>query len=403
MFIRSSSSVLPLAGLLFASVRHGLAQTCVSYGIDFVDGGSYFINTNSTDDFTCVSQFSGCNNDVANIILSGPNDLEVYCSDVPLQPDYTSEMSTCPLEKSDMTSGEYEMTIISNNGDGDPIAYQRDFEITAGVQQTVTATPTLQYNYTTTPTVTSTSWSILTSTVVQNNTLTVTVPTATKVKTVTPKPTVVTSTTTLTRTFKTWVRTAIIVTSTTTATCTVPPRPNFPDPTWHRKPRILNSLPTGLSSPPTKREAMFAIRDALRKERREARSPDELEKREVDKRNLAKRSADVPTVTVTETTATSTTTSTITGTTSTVLDLETSSTVVTSTLPPSTVFSGYAVSTTTAPQKTFTKLQVTTSYTWTVGTITASLTKWSTVTPTASVTACKRQGGHFGGGWHPWG
>lgn len=47
-------------------------------------------------------------------------------------------MSTCPLEKSQMVTGEYEMTIISNNGDAEPIAYQRDFSITAGPQQTVT-------------------------------------------------------------------------------------------------------------------------------------------------------------------------------------------------------------------------------------------------------------------------
>lgn len=37
-----------------------------------------------------------------------------------------------------MVSGDWDITIISNNGDGDPIAYQAEFYITAGPQQTVT-------------------------------------------------------------------------------------------------------------------------------------------------------------------------------------------------------------------------------------------------------------------------
>lgn len=45
-------------------VAAGLAQddpdsTCLSYGIDFVNGNEYFINENSTADFTFVSQFNG--------------------------------------------------------------------------------------------------------------------------------------------------------------------------------------------------------------------------------------------------------------------------------------------------------------------------------------------------------
>jgi len=54
-----------------------------------------------------------------------------------MQPDFTSEMSTCPITKAEMVSGEYEMTLISDNGNDDPVAFQRDFTITAGPQQTV--------------------------------------------------------------------------------------------------------------------------------------------------------------------------------------------------------------------------------------------------------------------------
>ena len=35
------------------------SATCQAYGVDFQNGGSYFQNTLSSDDFTFVSQFSG--------------------------------------------------------------------------------------------------------------------------------------------------------------------------------------------------------------------------------------------------------------------------------------------------------------------------------------------------------
>ena len=125
--------------------------------------------------------------------------------------------------------------------------------------------------------------------------------------TVYPSPTTITATTTLTRTLKAWARTSVIVTATITADCTVPPRPWQPDPTWHRRPAIVHTLPTGLSAP-SKRDAAFAIRDALRAERRSLMARDELEGRALDKRNMAKRSVDVATTTVTETTSTATST-----------------------------------------------------------------------------------------------
>ena len=35
------------------------AQTCNAFGVDFQDGGSYFQNSLSTDDFTFVSKYEG--------------------------------------------------------------------------------------------------------------------------------------------------------------------------------------------------------------------------------------------------------------------------------------------------------------------------------------------------------
>lgn len=36
-----------------------VAQTCVSYGVDFQNGGSYFQNISSNNDFTFASIFEG--------------------------------------------------------------------------------------------------------------------------------------------------------------------------------------------------------------------------------------------------------------------------------------------------------------------------------------------------------
>lgn len=128
-------------------------STCQVYGIDFVDGGSYFINSNSTADFTTVQQFDGCNNDSASILLvQQSTEDEWECSSVETGnfqlihlllyaadfcppnsvPSNTSQLSTCPLEKDQMSSGEWTILVIGNNGDGNPFAYERDFTLTVG-------------------------------------------------------------------------------------------------------------------------------------------------------------------------------------------------------------------------------------------------------------------------------
>lgn len=100
-------------------------STCNTFGIDFVDGNTYFINTLSSDDFTCVSQFEGCNSDVADVLLVDPTGEEYLCSEIPTTPDDTSQMSTCPIEKSQMISGLWRILVLGNNGDGNPLAAER--------------------------------------------------------------------------------------------------------------------------------------------------------------------------------------------------------------------------------------------------------------------------------------
>lgn len=112
---------------------------CKSYGIDFQDKGSYFQNKSSSDDFTFVSTFEGCEDDVATNVLVDPSGDQYLCSDTPLLPKDTYQMSTCPLEKDELWSGAWSVIILSNNGDkGWPIAYQRDFSLEVAVPATTT-------------------------------------------------------------------------------------------------------------------------------------------------------------------------------------------------------------------------------------------------------------------------
>lgn len=84
-----------------------------------------------------------CEDDYATNILVDPNGDEYECSETPLQPDDTNELSTCPLDKDEMFSGAWSVIIISNNGNGTPIAYERDFNLVVGIPVTTTFIPTV--------------------------------------------------------------------------------------------------------------------------------------------------------------------------------------------------------------------------------------------------------------------
>lgn len=46
------------------------------------------------------------------------------------------------IQKDNLVSGEYSILVLSNNGAEDPIAYQRDFSLLVGPQQTTTVSLT---------------------------------------------------------------------------------------------------------------------------------------------------------------------------------------------------------------------------------------------------------------------
>lgn len=66
--MRSTPFVTGLAAISFGS-RLASAQ-CLVYGIDIQNGGTYFENAELTVPFTLVQEFSGCQNDTANVGIS---------------------------------------------------------------------------------------------------------------------------------------------------------------------------------------------------------------------------------------------------------------------------------------------------------------------------------------------
>lgn len=104
-----------------------------------------------------------------------PNGDQYECSDTPLVPAYTPETVTCsdwPQDK--LYSGDWSLVVISNNGDGSPIAYQRDFSLTVGTPTTVTITPTVTATdvETSISSILSTTSSTITTTLVPSTTTT---------------------------------------------------------------------------------------------------------------------------------------------------------------------------------------------------------------------------------------
>ena len=118
-----------LSSLVSAQVTDPTA-ICYSYGVDYMDEGNYFINSLSNEDFTAVSYFKGCNGGNADVLLVAPEetegDTEFLCTQIPTTPDEVNQLSTCPIEKSQMQSGHWLLLVIGNNGKGgQPFAWQR--------------------------------------------------------------------------------------------------------------------------------------------------------------------------------------------------------------------------------------------------------------------------------------
>ncbi|KAI9664628.1 MAG: hypothetical protein M1821_006074 [Bathelium mastoideum] len=390
----SSSAVVAL-GLFSAKAF----ADCVSYGVDFQNGGTYFQNSLSSAPFTFVSEFEGCQNDTAQNILVDPNGDEYLCTDTPLTPDDTPEMSTCPLDKDQLFSGDWSILILSNNGDnGDPIAYERDFSLSVGPQQTTTYTPTVTASAVITPlvNVTSTTTNTVTTTLAPS---TVTKPSTTVNPTTTITPAAVTSTKTVTLLTLHPTKYTVSVDLTTvtkTASCKTGVRASTTDPTATITPTIVTAA--ALSTGGVKPRGRFDRRVPTNAEERIAQRKAKIAARRAGLAGLVKRSPDQATVTVTDTNTadyvTTTTTSTAAATTATVFAAVTTTSTVTP--APITVVSGKTtapVVTITAATPTKTKTTIAIATSWTTKTITETVTITTEVTPSATAAHCSAIGG----------
>ena len=132
-------------------------STCQVFGLAFQNGGAFFLSNTSTQTFTAIYQFQGCNNDTANVILVNSDNGDQYdCADIPTVPDNTTYQSVCPVQHRQLVTGNYTLVTIGNNGNGNPFAVQRDFVLNVGQQQTSTVTSVVPRTVTSQPTVTVT-------------------------------------------------------------------------------------------------------------------------------------------------------------------------------------------------------------------------------------------------------
>jgi len=363
-----------LASALLSPAAAQNCTTCQSFGTDFVDGGSFFQNSQSTANFTAYQEFTGCQPDYSDNILVDPNGNQYVCNTTPLTPSDTPELVTCPIQEDQMYSGNWTIVVISNNGDCDPIDYMREFYVSVGPQVTTTATPLTSTTATSTVTDTVITTQSASATITGSESLVVIPNTGVTVRTVTPS-----ATTSITFVALYTVKVTTSVTSTAQATSTTCTTKTAKADVLNTKIRI-----TALRKTPAATATAAATQNAVRAASPLIEEPvvspvwETVIRRDAA---LGKRTPEAPTITVTASTRTTTVntqtvTSTLTG---------TITSVSTLTLHPTVTVNGAAsISTVTAPQPTvYNTIYNVFSITFVTTTKTAVITQTSTVT-----TAC---------------
>ncbi|KAI1207352.1 uncharacterized protein F4807DRAFT_435485 [Annulohypoxylon truncatum] len=360
-----------------------LAQ-CSSYGVDYVNGGSYDIDSSSNKNFTFTTIFQGCDQETITPLLIDPNNAQYPCSAVNTTPAGQQVTSTCPITFSAMASGLYKIVMQGEN-----IGVQRTIALTAGTPATITftATPTVTVGITSTPNATT-----VYKTIVQTHTSTLKPGTIkapcdgiTQTVTITPVAPTVTTIYTITRTItdkKTTKQTTTTLTK--TASCHYLPTPTLiPDPI----PTICIGLacippilPPGLIGNPGSPIGDTAL---------ETGKPDKV----------AARSLAVTTITVTETTLTVTSTSVTTVPAKTTTEDVYRTITATITPVPTTVCDGErppVTTTVTRPVGVVTQTDVTYDTTHIKATVWVGVTSYKTSTDKDVATSCLSHGGWYG-------
>jgi hypothetical protein len=401
----SRSFSLAAFAALVSLVKSDSKAICYSYGVDFVDEGHYFINSQLTEKFSSVSYFQGCEQDNADVLLIAPDGSsprEYLCDEIPTTPENELKLSTCPIQKNQMFSGHWLLLVLGNNGkNGQPFAWQRDLYLTVGAPVTSTLTPTMTFSLTSTPIVTQTTTTTFTNVITTGPLSTITLPsgTAKDAKTITPPVTTTTSTKIMTKTSISLTKVFAVTTQTVTATCTTPGRPGRPDKPCEYTPTRVHAA--ALETPTVipklhrfMRKADRAVDIEWARARIEAAKQRRAEMAQEAAAPYERRAPDAPTLTVTGDVPVNTTTTILAPAATTTETVLTSTTAI-STLPAATVISGLFTNTITLPTPTKTQLSLSFATTTNVITFGGTFTKHTTVTPTTSVSACKNAGGHF--------
>ncbi|KAI0881668.1 uncharacterized protein GGS22DRAFT_54808 [Annulohypoxylon maeteangense] len=360
-----------------------LAQ-CSSFGVDYVNGGSYDIDSTSNSNFTFMTIFQGCDQESVTPLLIGPNGAQYPCSAVNTTPAGEQVTSTCGITFSAMASGLYKIIMQGQN-----IGVQRTIALTAGIPTTITftATPTVIVGITSTPDATTVYKTIsqTKTTTLKPGTIKAPCDGITQTVTITPVAPTVTTFYTITRTVtdkKTTKQTTTTLTK--TASCHYLPIPTLvPDP--------LPTICIGLACiPPILPPGLIGnpgspISDTV------------LETGKPDK--IAARSLPTSTITVTETTITVTSTSITTIPASTTTEDVYQTITATITPPPTTVCDGQrppVTATVTKPVGVVTQTDVAYDTTHIKATVWVGVTKYKTSTDADVATSCMEHGGWYG-------
>ena len=140
-----------------------LGQSCSSYGVDYSNGGSYYIDGSSDQYFTFISVFQGCASEMVSPVLVSPEGNQYACSSIQVGRSGVQVSSQCGIPFSAMRTGQWRIVIA-----GSQIAVQRTINLSVGFPETttVTATPTVVIGITSTPRAVT-----VISTIVQTQTL----------------------------------------------------------------------------------------------------------------------------------------------------------------------------------------------------------------------------------------
>ncbi|KAK4501589.1 hypothetical protein PRZ48_007398 [Zasmidium cellare] len=134
MMLSTLFMTLPFPEASFADL-----SPCHSFGIDYRDGGSYFLESSRSVSFTALQYFTGCQNDVAENLLIDPSGNEKRCNRTPMQPEGVAQRVDCGGIQ--VYTGDWSILVLSYNGGAEPIMDQRDFHLSVGEQDGAAATP----------------------------------------------------------------------------------------------------------------------------------------------------------------------------------------------------------------------------------------------------------------------